>query len=136
MHPIVRSFMDTETHAVEVDAPILEAVRTLLDDGVTGAPVIEDGQLVGMITEYECLRLLSAGDAEADVPRGTVRDFMRAECHVVRPDMDIYYVAGLFLAEPNCRRFPVVEGDRLVAVVTRKDILRAVGRLLSEAADS
>jgi CBS domain-containing protein len=128
--------MDTDTHAVEADAPILEAVRTLLDDGVTGAPVIDNGKLVGMITEYECLRLLSAGDQEADVPRGTVRDFMRHECHTVQPDMDIYFVSGLFLASPNCRRFPVVEGDRLVAVVTRKDILRAVGRLLKESESS
>jgi len=40
--------------------------------------------------------------------------------------MDIYYVAGMFLREPHHRRFTVVDGNKLVGVVTRKDVLRAV----------
>ncbi len=127
MHPTVRSFMNTETHAVEANAPILTALRTLLDNGVTGAPVVENGSLVGMISEFECLKLLTHGDADADVPQGTVRGFMRQATAVVQPGMDVYYVAGLFLAHADIRRFPVVEGDRLMGVVTRKDILRAIG---------
>ncbi len=130
MHPTVRTFMDTETHALDVDDLILDAVERLIDEGVTGAPVVEGGRLVGLLTEFECLRLLTAGDASSDVPRGRVRDFMKTECSQVSPDMDIYYVAGLFLSHPDCRRFPVVQGDRLVGVITRKDILRAAGKRL------
>ena len=132
MLPTVRTFMDTETHALDVDDPILDAVGRLIDEGVTGAPVVEDGHLVGMLSEFECLRLLVAGDSAGDVPRGKVRDFMRNECQQVNPDMDIYFVAGLFLSQPDCRRFPVVQGDRLVGVITRKDILRAAGKRLQE----
>jgi CBS domain-containing protein len=40
--------------------------------------------------------------------------------------MDVYFVAGMFLAEPTQRRFAVVDDGNLVGVVTRKDILRAV----------
>jgi CBS domain-containing protein len=40
--------------------------------------------------------------------------------------VDVYYVAGMFLTDPANRRFIVMEGQRLVGVVTRKDILRAV----------
>ena len=40
--------------------------------------------------------------------------------------MDVYYVAGMFLNEATRRRFMVMDGQRLVGVVTRKDILRAV----------
>jgi CBS domain-containing protein len=72
------------------------------------------------------LRLLTHGNAEALLPGQRVQDFMLPVHTTVTPDMDVYYVAGLFLAEPNVRRFPVVEGERVVGVITRKDILRAV----------
>jgi CBS domain-containing protein len=60
------------------------------------------------------------------MPRGRVRDFMTTTFTAVPPTMDVYYVAGMFLTDPAHRRFMVMEGQRLVGVVTRKDILRAV----------
>lgn len=124
--PIVRTFMDTETHALDHDLDIHEGVRHLIDEGITGAPVVNGARLVGMFSEFECLRLLTKGTGDADVPDGTVGDFMIREFHTVSPDMDVYYVAGLFLADASTRRFPVCEGERLIGVITRKDVLRAV----------
>jgi CBS domain-containing protein len=127
MLPTVRTFMDTDTHALRERDDVYEALDSMIDGGVTGAPVVDDqGQLVGMLSEFECLRLLTVGTADADVPAGKVSDFMLKQFRTVSPDMDVYYVAGLFLADPATRRFPVVEGTRLVGVITRKDILRAV----------
>ncbi len=126
--PTVRTFMDTETHALSAEDDILEAVQRLIDEGVTGAPVVDgEGQLAGMLSEFECLRLLAHGQDGAEVPSGVVRDFMLTEFPTVSPSMDVYYVAGMFLKDPATRRFAVVEGTRLVGVITRKDILRAVG---------
>jgi len=124
--PTVRTYMDTETHTLSAADDILFALCRLIDEGVTGAPVIDDeGRVVGMLSEYECLRLLAEGSG-GDRPRGQVRDFMTATFTTVQPTMDVYYVAGMFLNEPTRRRFVVMEGQRLVGVVTRKDILRAV----------
>lgn len=124
--PTVRMYMDADTHALSADDDILFALYRLLDEGVTGAPVIDDkGRVVGMLSEYECLRLLAEGSG-GDRPRGQVRDFMVTTFTAVPPSMDVYYVAGMFLNEPTRRRFVVTDGQRLVGVVTRKDILRAV----------
>jgi len=124
--PTVRMYMDTETHALSADDDILVAVRRLLDEGVTGAPVVDDqGHVVGNLSEYDCLRLLAEGRG-GDMPRGRVRDFMATTFTAVPPTMDVYYVEGMFLTDPANRRFMVMEGQRLVGVVTRKDILRAV----------
>lgn len=124
--PTVRMYMDTETHVLSADDDILVAVRRLLDEGVTGAPVVDDqGHVVGILSEYDCLQLLAEGRG-GDMPRGSVRDFMAATFTAVPPNMDVYYVAGMFLTDPANRRFMVMEGQRLVGVVTRKDILRAV----------
>jgi CBS domain-containing protein len=124
--PTVRRYMDRETHALSADDDILAAVRRLVDQGVTGAPVVDDqGHVVGKLSEYDCLRLLAEGRG-GEMPRGRVRDFMSTNFTTVPPTMDVYYVAGMFLRDPEHRRFLVMEGDRLVGVVTRKDILRAV----------
>lgn len=124
--PVLRTFMDTDTHALSADDDIFDAVRRLIDERITDAPVVDDqGHLVGMLSEYDCLRLLAHGH-NADVARGKVRDFMEPATVTVTPSMDVYYVAGLFLKNPNVRRFVVMEGQRIVGVATRKDILRAV----------
>jgi CBS domain-containing protein len=125
--------MDRETHALSPGEDILVAVRRLIDEGITGAPVVEeDGRVVGELTEYECLRLVAEGRG-GEAPRGRVRDFMTTDFTTVTPAMDVYYVAGMFLNDPARRRFMVMEGDRLVGVITRKDILRAVHHGLERA---
>lgn len=122
----VRDYMDSATHTLSPGDDIFVAVGRLIDEGVTGAPVVDDsGRVVGMLSEYDCLRLLAEGSG-GDAPRGHVRDFMATAFTAVQPTMDVYYVAGMFLSEPTRRRFMVLEAQRLVGVITRKDILRAV----------
>jgi CBS domain-containing protein len=128
--PIVRDFMDTKVHTVSPDMPILDAVDFLLERHVTGAPVVDgEGRLIGMLTEKDCLRLLSSG-VDGDVPKGFVRDFMTTRTDSVTPDMNIYFVAGLFLGA-NYRRFPVVEKGKLIGAITRFDILRSIRKALA-----
>ncbi len=123
--PLVRDHMDTEVCVLAPGTEILDAVGLLVENRVTGAPVVDQaGHLVGMLTEKDCLRLVATG-AGADRPSGTVADFMTTDVTTIPPDMDVYYAAGLFLHQPF-RRFPVVEGGRLVGAITRFDILRVI----------
>ena len=124
--PTIREYMDTVVHTLSPDTDILEAVNSLLDARVTGAPVVDaDGQVIGMFTEKDCLKLLAHGDDRASPARGKVADFMSSEVRSVRSGMNIYFVAGMFLND-NVRRFPVIDDGRLVGAVTRFDILRAI----------
>jgi CBS domain-containing protein len=128
--PAVREFMDRYVETILPDTDIMEAVDFLLEKRVTGAPVANSkGELVGMLTEFDCLKLLTLGDAHHDAPRGKVRDFMTSKVQTVPPGMDIYYCAGLFM-NVSFRRFPVVENGRIVGAITRFDLLRAVRRSL------
>lgn len=124
--PIVAQFMETNTHALRDTDEVLDAIRKLIRSGITGAPVVDArGTVVGILTELECLTLLTKGTPSGEVPSGTVREFMKTDIQLVKPSMDIYYVAGLFLGT-GYRRFAVVDGDRLIGVITRKDVLKAI----------
>lgn len=126
--PAVRDFMDRYVETVSPEMDIMQAVDFLLEKRVTGALVADaNGRLVGILTEFDCLKLLTLGDARHEAPRGTVRDFMVSDVQTVPPGMDIYYCAGLFM-DVAFRRFPVVEDGRIVGAITRFDLLRAVRR--------
>lgn len=125
--PTVEMFMETETHALRETDDVLDAIRQLIRSGITGAPVVDAGgtKVVGILTELECLKLLTTGTPQGELPRGTVGEFMKTSITLIKPSMDIYYVAGLFLGT-GYRRFAVVDDDRLVGVITRKDLLKAI----------
>jgi len=130
--PTVREFMDKYLTTLSPETDIMEAVNFLLEKRVTGALVTNSkGELVGILTEFDCLKVLTLGGPDCEVPKGTVKDFMTSEVQTIPPNMDIYYVAGLFMSA-RFRRFPVVEHGRVVGAITRFDILRAVQRGLAE----
>ena len=129
--PTVQEYMDRFVETLSPDTDIMDAVDFLLEKRVTGALVADGkGKLVGILTESDCLKLLTLGGPDHDAPRGKVKDFMTAKVETIPPTMDIYYAAGLFLSK-NFRRMPVVEGGRIVGAVTQFDILRAVQRGLA-----
>ena len=130
----VREFMDTYVHTIHGDMDILAAVDFLLANRVTSAPVVNEAyELVGILSEKDCLRILSKG-VECGRPHGVVADFMTRDVTSIPPTMDIYYVAGLFLNN-FFRRLPVVEDGKLIGAITRFDILRVIqGNLSGERA--
>ncbi len=129
--PTVREFMDKYVDTLAPETDIWDAVDFLLEKRVTGALVADSkGKLVGILTESDCLKLLTLGGPDHDAPKGKVKDFMTSAVESIPPTMDIYYAAGLFLNK-NLRRLPVVEGGRIVGAITQFDILRAVQRGLA-----
>lgn len=128
--PTVAEYMDKYVDVVSPDMDIVEAVNFLLQKRVTGAPVVANGKLQGMLTELDCLKLLTHAAGREGI-KGTVKDYMTHDVQAIPPTMDIYFVAGLFM-RVNFRRFPVVEDGKLVGAITRFDILRAVKAGLGE----
>jgi CBS domain-containing protein len=124
MLPTVREHMDRVVHTVAPDMPIFEAVDFLLEHRVTGAPVTKDGRIVGMLSERDCLKLVVDRD-DPNLEARTVADFMVSDVVSIPPDMDIYWVAGIFLRS-TVRRLPVVENGKLIGAITRYDILRVI----------
>ena len=107
------------------DTDVVEAIHTLVHHKIAGAPVVDNyGQLVGMLSEFDCLDVvLKAG--YHDSPGGPVADLMTKDVKTVDANMSIFDVAQLFM-ESGFRRYPVLDDNRLVGQISRKDLLRAL----------
>jgi CBS domain-containing protein len=106
--------------AIRAEATLCDAVKTLTDLQLSGAPVISpEGRLVGFIAEKALLDILFDPVARA----ATVSQYMSTPVHAVRPEDPLSKAARLF-AMFGTRRLPVVEQGKLVGVVTRRDLLR------------
>ena len=123
--PVVRDYMDKVVPTLSPETDILEAVAFLLAKHVTGAPVLDDaGKVIGILTEKDCLRLLSTG-VDQDMPRGIVREYMTKDVVSVPSHMNVYFLAGMFLTA-SYRRLPVIDDGKLVGAITRFDVLRVI----------
>lgn len=124
----VRDYMATNVVTFTPDTDIHRAIRVLLKRHLSGAPVLDaDGRLVGMLSKKDCLRVAFSASYHG-AWAGRVAEYMRTEVETVPPDMDVVAAAELFL-ERAYRRFPVVDGDRLVGLISRHDVLKALADL-------
>ena len=109
--PTVFEYMDHYVQTISPDMDIMDAVDFLLEKRITGAIVANSkGEVLGMLTEYDCLRLLTHGDARAEAPAGKVRDFMTADVQSIPPTLDIYYCAGFTAEGPSQPRRSLQNG--------------------------
>lgn len=121
--PLVEDFMTRDLITLNPDMDIYEAILKMMKHDVSGAPVVEDDQLVGMLSEKDCMSLFAAA-AYSNLPRGTVAEYMIMHPETVGPKADLFMIAGIFMHRPY-RRLPVVDRDQLIGIVSRPDVLRA-----------
>lgn len=117
--------MDETFITLKPDMSLTEAIDILMDNGLTGATVVdEENRVVGLLSEKDCLQTLLKG-AYDQMPSGPVSEYMSAEVITVPPDTDIFKLAEMFMKRVY-RRFPVVENGVMVGQVTRRDLLRTI----------
>lgn len=121
--PIVADFMTSHIVSLSPDMDIYEAILKMMKHDVSGAPVVDQGELVGMLSEKDCMGIFASA-AYTNLPGGTVAEYMVMHPETVGVKADLFTVAGIFMHRPY-RRLPVVEGDLLRGVVSRTDVLRA-----------
>lgn len=127
--PTARDCMTTTILTLSPEDDLFESMGKLLENHFAAAPVVdEDNRVLGILTEKDCLRSLSNFAYDDDLEGGRVKDFQSEVKVSCRPNMDIFGVSNHFLAT-NFPLLPVIEDDRLVGVISRRDTLRGVQEL-------
>jgi len=148
---IASDVMTRTVLSVRPDATIAEAIRTMLDNRISGLPVIDEaGRLVGMLTEGDLLRrgetgterhrprwleiLMGPGRLAGDYVRTHGRrigEVMTRDPVSVTPDTPLKEVVEL-MERRRIKRVPVLDGDVPVGILSRADLLRALAGVLEE----
>jgi predicted transcriptional regulator len=123
-----RDLMTTGLLVFRPEQTILEVIEALIKRRVSGAPVVDDqGRLVGVVSELDCLRMLASDEFyfEQQEEGALVSQFMSSGGRTIPPDLGMYAISHYFLTSP-IRRLPVVENEKLIGQVGRRDVLRGM----------
>ena len=141
--------MTTDVITVDPDMTIQALAARLAQRGISGAPVVDtSGRVVGIISEGDLLHRAEIGTARrhrerrrswwldhfaSDLAREyvkshgrTVNDIMTRDVVTVTEDTDVGEVAEL-LEEKRIKRVPVMRAGKIVGIISRANIVRAVG---------
>jgi CBS domain-containing protein len=152
----VKDFMRHEVVTVTPDSSILDAARLMLDHKISGLPVVDGlGRVVGIISEHDLLRgderagrtkrphwlrlmmeRTNLADESARFQQRKVREAMTPD-PVTIAETATLEEAGRLIEENDIKRLPVVREGKLVGIIARADLVRAVilaGRKITDAA--
>ena len=121
-HQTVQEAMTPNPTAVTPDTTAQEAARSLKTEDVGALPIVEEGRLVGVVTDRDlAVRVLAEGRGAET----TVREIASKDVVTVDPQQSLEEAARL-MAEHQVRRLPVVEEDgRLVGMLAQADVAQA-----------
>jgi len=141
----VKDFMTRQVVTVTPETSILDAARLMLDHKISGLPVVtDDGRVVGIISEHDLLRGGKGGvRAErshwlrlmierANLADESARFQGRKVSEAMTPDPVMVTEtapleeAGRLIGENDIKRLPVIRDNKLVGIIARADIVRAI----------
>lgn len=145
-----KELMSTDVITVTGTTPVQELAKILSDNKISGAPVVDDqGRVIGVVTESDLidqnkivhiptvvaildsfLFLESPGKMEKELKKMTgilVEDIFADQVITVQQDTPLDEVATL-MAEKKVHTLPVLDGEKLVGVIGKSDIIRSIAQ--------
>lgn len=115
----IRDIMTTELETAEPDTTLEEIATLMRDEDVGSIPIVEDGELVGIVTDRDIVvRAIAEGREPSDT---TAEEVLSEDLVTVTAEMEVERAARL-MADRQVRRLPVVEGKKLLGMVSLGDI--------------
>jgi len=121
----VADYMTKRLVSLSKQTNVFDAIKKLLENKITCAPVIdEQGQLIGMFSEKDGMRVVLESVYDQGM-FGKVEDFMSTDIISVDANSSIVNLAERF-KDSTVRSYPVFDHAKLVGIISRTDVLRAL----------
>ncbi len=123
--PTVDDYMARDLITFMPGDDIHTAVKVLLDERLSGAPVVDGrGRLVGVLSKKDCFEVVYNSSYHQEWG-GRVEEYMTREVTTIESGTDIIKAADLFMSS-SFRRFPILKNGRMTGQISRADLLRAL----------
>ncbi|MGO1751041.1 CBS domain-containing protein [Psychroflexus halocasei] len=121
----VRDCMSKNIILFQKGQSIIEVVETIMRYRISGGPVVdENDKLIGVISEGDCIKQISDSRYyNMPMELTLIEDYMTKGIDTISPDTNLFDAAQKFITSKH-RRFPVVENDKILGIVSQKDVLR------------
>ncbi len=148
----VGDYMSRDVVTVAPDTSVREIAELLVEHRIGGLPVVDSGRVVGVVSESDLLAKAHGPDVVSRRPFGriigesgatqsvlakidasTAGEAMSSPAVTISPERPVTEAAAT-MAKHRVNRLPVVDGDQLVGVITRSDVVRAYTRTDEELA--
>lgn len=123
----VREAMNTNVKTIKPSSDIKKAAGRMARNRIGSLIVVEEGKLVGIITENDILRKVVAKNR--DSAKTKVKDIMTKNVILIRPDADLEEACRL-MKKHKIKKLPVLEGNHLIGIITATDIVSAQPKMM------
>ena len=149
----VKDVMNSDVISCRPDDEISNAAQILKEQNISGLPVVDAGKVVGIVTEADILKLLEVPEHGGlwlpspfevieipirelinwedtkhmltDIGSKPIRDIMESEVYAISADSSIEDASSMMIKH-KVNRLPVLDGETLVGIITRGDIIRGL----------
>lgn len=152
----VKDVMNSDVVSCKPDDEISSAAQLLKEHDISGLPVVEEGKVVGVVTEADLLKLLEVPEHGGlwlpspfevieipirelinwedtkhmltDIGSKPIRDIMESDVHTISAASSIEDASSMMIKH-KVNRLPVMDGEGLVGIITRGDIIRGLAEI-------
>ena len=122
----IRQLLEQKGHdvyTISPDASVYDAIKEMADRGVGALLVTEGDKLVGIVSERDYARkVILKGRSSRETP---VREIMTEDVIYIRPEETIEQAMAV-MVEHRIRHLPVLDGERIVGVVSIGDVVKSI----------
>lgn len=126
MDSLARDIMSTKLVVVHSDTTVEEAVKLLVNNKITGLPVVDDsGKMVGILSEYDVI--CSVANAKGKSTNALAQPIAYTQKVISVQDTEPMANILISFIDQKVRRLPVLDANQmLVGMITRRDIMRVL----------
>jgi len=125
---LIRDIMRSPAVAISLETTLQDAYRTMREKGIRHLPVLDGDALVGVVTDHD-LRLATSWLAPSPFPPGSAVSMVMSRAPLTADASDPVEDAARTMREHKIGCLPIVDGVRLIGIITGLDLLDALVRL-------